>query len=355
MRKKVAEKLPFSVRDTAVTLLILSFAMLSCLLLMGKTESTSHVTLLFVLAVFLISRLTDGYLYGIIASMVSVFGVNYVFTYPYMELDFSLAGYPLTFITMLFVAVTTSMMTSQLKAQEKLKAEAQREKMRGNLLRAVSHDLRTPLTSIIGAAEMLENTFAFIEDGESQNLASGIRKDADWLLRMVENMLSVTRLESGAQLNLQEELPEEIIGSAAAKFKKWHPDHKLTVIFPREVLMAKMDGVLIEQVILNFLDNAARHSGSEQPIELECGREGQNLFIRVTDHGCGLDEAEQEKIFNSRLKKSNGDGRRGMGIGLSVCRTIIKAHNGTVTARNHPAGGAVFQFILPLTEVEHEQ
>ncbi len=355
MKKKLAGKLVFSVRDTVVTLLILTAAMLSCLLLMDKAENTSYITLIFVLAVFLVSRQTSGYLYGVAASLVSVFGVNYVFTYPYMELDFSLAGYPLTFMTMMFVAITTSMMTSQLKEQEKLKAEAEREKMRGNLLRAVSHDLRTPLTSIIGAAEMLQSSAALEADTEGRVLAAGIRKDADWLLRMVENMLSITRLESGAQLHLQEELPEEIIGSAAAKFKKWHPDHKLTVSFPQEVLMAKMDGVLIEQVILNFLDNAARHSGSRSAIELECGREGTALCIRVIDHGQGLPSAELENLFDRRTRPHSGDAHRGMGIGLSVCHTIIKAHGGTITAWNHAKGGAVFQFTLPLTEVEHEQ
>lgn len=362
MKKKLHEKMCFSRRDTCITLVILTMALVACLLLMNHAENTSYVSMIFVLAVFLISRMTNGYFYGVLASLVSVVGVNYIFTYPYMQLDFTLAGYPLTFMTMMFVAIATSMMTSQLKEQEQLRAEAEQEKMRGNLLRAVSHDLRTPLTSIIGAAEMLGEEARGRNDLSGRQMAEGICKDADWLLRMVENMLSITRLESGAQLHLREELPEEIIGAAAAKFKKWHPDHKLIVGFPQEVLMARMDGVLIEQVILNFLDNAARHSGSDQAIELECGSSGTELFVRVIDHGRGLERAELDNLRSGRpirtvepANDTGGDTHRGMGIGLSVCRTIIKAHGGRITAWNREEGGAVFQFILPLSEVEHEQ
>jgi len=361
MKKKLREKLFFSRKDTGITLSILAAAVLACLLLMNHAENTSYVTLIFVLAVFMVSRMTEGYFYGVLASLVSVVGVNYIFTYPYMQLDFTLAGYPLTFMTMMFVAIATSMMTSQLKEQEQLRADAEREKMRSNLLRAVSHDLRTPLTSIIGAAEMLGEEARQKDNAAASALADGIRKDADWLLRMVENMLSITRLESGAQLHLRAELPEEIIGAAAAKFKKWHPDHKLIISFPEEVLMARMDGVLIEQVILNFLDNAARHGGSGYEIELDCGRSGKELYIRVTDHGRGLEPAELDNLHSGqpiRMQRSacesGSDTHRGMGIGLSVCHTIIKAHGGIITAWNRPEGGAVFQFTLPLMEIEHE-
>lgn len=362
MKKKLREKLHFSIKDTGITLAVLTVAVLASLLLMDRAENTSYVNLIFVLAVFMVSRLTEGYFYGTLASLISVFGVNYVFTYPYMQLDFTLAGYPLTFMTMMFVAIATSMMTSQLKEQEQLQAEAEREKMRGNLLRAVSHDLRTPLTSIIGAAEMLTLSESLRKDEDGRALADGIRKDADWLLRMVENMLSITRLESGARLHLREELPEEIIGAAAAKFKKWHPEHRLSIRFPADLLMARMDGVLIEQVILNFLDNAARHADNSREVELECGRQGEMLYIRVSDHGRGLEAAELENLRSGRPVKSaresadsSGDTHRGMGIGLSVCRTIVKAHGGSITAWNRPEGGAVFEFTLPLMEVEHEQ
>ena len=346
-------KLLFSRRDTAVTAGILLAAVLLCALLRTHAESDSYVSMAFLLAVFLISRLTAGYFYGTLASLLSVVGVNYVFTYPYMQLDFSLAGYPVTFATMMIVSVITGAMTSRLKEQEALWMRAEREQLRSDLLRAVSHDLRTPLTAIIGSADALLADTAFEEPPARRDLIAGIGKDSDWLLRMVENMLSVTRLESdGASLRMQPELAEEIVGAAAAKFKKWHPDCRLVVREPEEVLMAQMDGILIEQVLLNLLDNAARHGGSGKEILLETGRAGQRVFFRVTDHGRGIEPAERESLFSERPAGTGGsDNHRGMGIGLSVCRTIIKAHHGEITADNHPQGGAVFQVFLPLMEV----
>lgn len=116
--------------------------------------------------------------------------------------------------------------------------------------------------------------------------------------------------------------------------------------------MAQMDGILIEQVLLNLLDNAARHGGSGKEILLETGRAGQRVFFRVTDHGRGIEPAERESLFSERPAGTGGsDNHRGMGIGLPVCRTIIKAHHGEITADNHPQGGAVFQVFLPLMEV----
>ena len=142
-------------KNSLTTLGILSLVSGLCLLLQLISEADTHVPLLFVLAVVLVSRFTEGYAYGILASIVSVIGVNYVFTYPYFQIDFSMTGYSLTFFVMLTVAWCVSALTTQIKNQEKLRREAETEKMRGNLLRAVSHDIRTPLTAISGAASAL--------------------------------------------------------------------------------------------------------------------------------------------------------------------------------------------------------
>ena len=141
-----------------ITIVIMGISFLFCLPLQQLADTDTHVPLLFVLAVLLVSRYTDGYKYGIFASFVAVVGVNYAFTYPYFALNFTIAGYPLTFLVMLIVSAVVSTLTTQIKQQEHIRMEAEKEKMRGNLLRAVSHDIRTPLTSIVGSASgILEN------------------------------------------------------------------------------------------------------------------------------------------------------------------------------------------------------
>lgn len=140
----------FSWRNTAVCIGILAAATGLCFLLRLLDDSDVYVALIFELAVVLVSRFTSGYFYGLLASVVGVIGVNYIFTYPYFAFNFTISGYPLTFLVMLAVSIVVSALTTQIKQQEKLRAEAEKEKMRGNLLRAVSHDIRTPLTSIVG-------------------------------------------------------------------------------------------------------------------------------------------------------------------------------------------------------------
>lgn len=355
--KKTNKKIVFSSKDTFIAFYLLMLATVFCVILSHIDKEGTYVSMIFFLAVFLISRLTNGYFYGIMAAFASVIAVNYVFTYPYMEFNFTLSGYPITFITMMAVASVTSAMTSQLKESEQIKAEIKQEKTRANLLRSVSHDLRTPLTAIIGSAETaIEES---ISEGKRRELLEGIGKDAGWLLRMVENMLSITRLENaGANIKMQPELAEEIIGSAVLKFKKWHPDSVLRVEFPDEMIMVSADAVLIEQVIINFLDNAARHSGSNQEIILRVERWGhKDVAFEVLDRGVGISEEAEKTLFTIGAKMSGeeGDSHRGMGIGLSVCRTIIKAQNGRVFAGNRNEGGAVFMFTLPVIEVEYEQ
>ena len=158
LRARLRQLFPFSWRDLGVSLGFLGLAAILCALLRMIDSSDVFVALIFECAVVLVSRFTDGYLFGLLASFLGVFGVNWIFTYPYMQLNFTISGYPLTFLVMLAVSVVVSALTTQIKQQEKLRAEAEKEKMRGNLLRAVSHDIRTPLTAIVGGIDViLEN------------------------------------------------------------------------------------------------------------------------------------------------------------------------------------------------------
>lgn len=328
-------------------------AMVFCFGIQRFSEADTHVPLIFVLAVVLVSRFTDGYVYGIVASMIAVVGVNYMFTYPYFEVNFSLVGYPLTFVAMLGVACVVSALTTQIKKQEKIRLEVEKEKMRGNLLRAVSHDIRTPLTSIMGAASALLENKEDLSEEMKEELVQDIRSDAQWLIRIVENLLSITRIDSETgetKINKQEELLEEIISSGVLKFKKRFPDIKVMVRVPEEAVLVPVDGILIEQVLVNLLENAAIHGKITSEIEIQVEDDGENFKISVEDNGVGMKKNLVSTIFDGKMQSEEGvesDSKRNMGIGLSVCKTIVKAHKGNMKAENKAEGGARFIFWLP--------
>ena len=156
-----------------------------------------HITTVFVFSVFLVSLLTEGYVYGIITTFVSVLFINYTFTYPYFAFDFSVPANILSAVVMLIISLLTSAFTTKLKKWQALKAEGEKEKMRANLLRAVSHDLRTPLTTIYGASSSIIDNYDRLTDDQKTRMINGIKEDSEWLIRMVENLLSITRIDSG--------------------------------------------------------------------------------------------------------------------------------------------------------------
>ncbi len=341
-------------KNCLITVGVLGVTALFALLLQQFVTTDTHVPLLFVLAVLFISRFTDGYVYGIVASMVAVVGVNYVFTYPYFAIDFTLTGYPLTFVVMLAVSISVSTLTTQTRQQEQIRLEAEKEKMRGNLLRAVSHDIRTPLTSIVGSASGILDNQKVLPEEKMLELVEDIRDEAQWLIRIVENLLSVTRINGeNAHINTDDEIVEEIVGSAVMKFQKRFPEQKVEVTMPPEFLMVPMDGILIEQVIVNLLENSALHGKTVSVIRIRVEREPGRLLVAVEDDGSGIREDVLPVMFEGSLKSGEGeeyDSGRNMGIGLSVCMSIVKAHKGHMTAENRTAGGARVAFWLPMEE-----
>ena len=342
-------------RGWLILLLSLGTASLICILLQHITTSDVHVPLIFVLAVLVVSLSTDGFFYGLLAAVIGVFGVNYAFTYPYMKLDFTAYGYPLTFITMFAVGFATSALTTRLKAQEKLRLETERERMRANLLRAVSHDLRTPLTSISGSVSaVLEGGDRLPPEATRELLQSAVQ-DAEWLCRMVENLLSITRIsdDAGAIAERQEVL-EEVLGEAVRKFRKRHPGLPVSVSVPEEAVLLPMDAMLIEQVMTNLMENAVEHGKGLTEIWVQARLTPPGtVTVSVRDNGCGLDESVRGRLFDGSLPLGDSrrpDGSRNMGIGLSVCRTIVEAHGGRIWAESGGGEGAVFCFTLPLEE-----
>lgn len=554
-------------RDLIKTLIMLLFATAISWLFYEVTENTVNVAILYLLAVVLISRFTDGYGYGVLASLIGVAGVNYFFTYPYLHLDFSRNGYPFAFLGMLAVSLLTSATTTRLKEQLRfvslrerhmselnsltgqllaadgleriadlsaeflsgfanssvilylgrptpqtvfavrlkpepeeaalsenrnrpetnlfltpqelayagqayssgkpsgpgaasgafsesseplylpllshgkslgvvgliplsaedgeeavhqktlpselakrsgirqkqplfhtkiqadiktriqknvspkkkedllpflyqmvsqtamaierqqisdqhhaLSVETEKEKMRANLLRAVSHDLRTPLTGIIGASQTCLETGASLTEEQKTGFLRHIHEDADWLLNMVENLLTVTRInQDSATVNKTEEPLEELISEAVFRLKKRYPEAQIKVRIPDEFLMVPVDAILIEQVIINLLENAVKYAGLRSPIRLTAVRLKEYIRISVADHGEGIRTSPPSLLFEGCLPYPNqgADSKKGMGIGLSICKSIVMAHGGTIEAHNYE-GGAIFSFTLPL-------
>lgn len=470
---------------------------------MLNTESVaSNASEIYVLAVLLTSLWTNGFIWGLIASIFGVFGTNYFFTYPYFAFNFTISGYPVTFVSMLLVAMITSTLAAGLKeqmsltkareqktrqlnevSQQLLKVqssketaelachwlsnflgratrfyldpvsfiqkgtigedvdelheagivrnifatgesavsafsyspltsrenviaviailstkdlppisketenflqlifsqfvmvlerqhleddrqmivmEQQKERMRGNLLRAISHDLRTPLTGIIGASSAILDNRGKIDAQDMFHLVSDINTDAMWLLRMVENVLSVTRIdnEAATKLHKSTEPIEEVVSQAVQKTKKHFPACKLQVKVPDEFIMAYMDSTLIEQVVINLIENAIRHSESTEPIEVSVEVSDDNhVQFSVRDHGKGIAAEELPILFEGFSIRNNekNDSSRGLGIGLSICKSIILAHGGTISGTNAPDGGALFTFNIPMEKLSDSE
>lgn len=484
------------------------YMMATCfaLLLNQASVLNDNIFGIYMLGVAVISFLTTGYLWGILASIGGVVGVNFFFTYPYFSLNFSITGYPVTFSIMLLMSILVSFLTAKVKrtaaisAEEKKKAETlneigtamliaqdvdtildtalvayhqanqcsvilylgspmaptkrliqadqpmeeqiltsmletqvafrvftegkpggaeiasgtqnckgtyfpiatkekiygvvgllfddtkwimdstysfinvlisqiilalerlsanekaqeilletEKEKMRSNLLRAVSHDLRTPLTGIIGSASTLLENGEEIGRDTSRQMLSDIRNDAEWLIHMVENLLSVTRISGGTTtLQKQEEIVEEVVGEAVGRIRKRFPGSCIDVQVPEELLIVPMDATLIEQVLINLMENAIRHSGSDHPIGLRVAHKKSGAVFTISDHGKGIDPSRIPDIFDGKPQNGSSDSTRGIGIGLSICKSIILAHDGKIFAKNNKNGGASFSFVLPM-------
>ena len=328
---------------------------------------SANVALIYILTIIIISYHTDKYRYGIISGIISVFFINYQFTYPFGQFSFAVSGYPFTFMVMYFISILTSATTFRMKDQarkineaEKFLAEAEKEKLRANLLRAVSHDLRTPLTSMIGASSSYLENEAALPPKEKRELVSEIYEDANWLLHMVENLLSVTRITDGGASVLKKtpEAAEEVLFDAVSTSRKRYPDLQIKTVIPDEFVTAPMDPLLIKQVLLNLIENAYFHARSTKPLECTLSSTEDAIKFCIRDYGTGIAPDRLSGIFDAvpsapSSATSTVDTRKGMGIGLSICKAIVNAHNGEITARNLTEG-AEFCFTILKEEIHHE-
>lgn len=236
------------------------------------------------------------------------------------------------------------------ETQKNIKLEIESERLRSNLLRSISHDLRSPLAGIKGAVSTIIENGSSISDAKKDELIQGIYEDTEWLIRLVENLLSMTKFDEGKmEIKKNMEVVEEVIYEVVQRTSKRFKSHKIKVTVPDNVIVAPMDGSLIEQVLINLIDNSLKFTPKGSEIEIKTYEKDEKVFFEVIDNGTGIKEEILPHIFD-RFFTDGGkisDSRRGVGLGLAICKSIVEAHGGKICAYNKKGGGAVFCFYIP--------
>ena len=241
------------------------------------------------------------------------------------------------------------------KEKEREAVRAKNEQLRADLLRAISHDLRTPLTAISGNAGYLLTCYEKLDSQMRTRIFTDIYNDSLWLINLVENLLSITRLEEGRmKLNVSCELVEEVADEAIKHAVRQNDTHRIIKKIDDELLLAKMDARLIVQVIINLLDNALKYTPDGSEIVLSAQKSGKLVYISVSDNGNGIPDRIKPQVFEMFYCGENkvSDSRRSLGLGLALCKAIVNLHGGEITVEDNVPSGAVFKFCLPAGEVK---
>jgi len=234
--------------------------------------------------------------------------------------------------------------------QEKIRLDMERERLRSTLLRAVAHDLRSPLTVLAGASALLSSNTPSLTDLEKKKLAKDINEEVVWLIDLVENILSMTQIqESHLFLRREEEVVDDVVNEAVKHVSPLLQDRHFSVQLPEDVVTVPMDIKLIAQVIINLLDNAVRHTPPGSYVSLTVIKEEKQVTFEVCDNGPGIEHGILDTLFKGFVHKTTTvlDGKRGLGLGLAICEAVVTAHEGNIMAENRPEGGARFVFTLP--------
>lgn len=268
---------------------------------------------------------------------------------PVTEEEEILEGQKKTILSMLECIALAMDRLKTAQKQRKTQEEKKQEHYRSNLLRAISHDLRTPLSGIMGTSEVIKD---MCKDGDiRKGLAQNIWDEADWLHGLVENILNLTRLEDGRlAIKKQPEAVEEILESALVHIEKRAPEAMIELEIPDDLLLIPMDAKLMVQVLVNLLDNAVKYTETDKAITIRVWKEGTKACFCVSDEGKGIAEEDLPHIFQTfyTSKYRRADAHRSTGLGLAICEAIVRAHGGSIEAANRPEGGAEFYFTLPM-------
>lgn len=232
--------------------------------------------------------------------------------------------------------------------------KVKKEQFRSDLLKSISHDLRTPLTSIYGNADVLLNDSGNLKDDRKIVLYKNIYDDSLWLINLVENLLSITCIEDGnVKLRIEPEVIEDVIDESLSHVSKNKDNHKIKVNISDDFLMADMDARLIVQVLINLINNAIKYTEDDSIISINAYQIEDYVYIEVCDNGSGIEDKDKDKIFEKfyTVNHSIVDSKKSMGLGLALCKSIVEAHGGVISVKdNHPTG-AIFTFSLPATKI----
>ncbi len=355
---KFYDKTKRTFKNICLTLIIVFGFFVICILVENYLNTYVPIPAILTLGVFLVSLITKGYIYGVVASLISVMALNYAFTFPYFRFNFTIPENLVSAVVMLMVTILSSALITRVRRAENIRAESEKEKLRANLLRAVSHDLRTPLTTIYGSGSGIADNYDSLDKEEIIELAQGIKEDSQWLITMVENLLSVTKINGqGVALKKTPIVLEERIDTALVKFKSKYSAINIEVDLPEDFVIIPMDPMLIGQVIMNILENAVRHGEDLTYINIKVRTLGDRAIFEISNDGKAIPREIIDHVFTGYYEKKNKpvDSKEGMGIGLSVCHSIIKAHGGDITVENLKPKGCCFRFWLGLEANENER
>ena len=327
-----------------------------------------NILMLFIVSVLLVAYCTDGYRFGAVASLMSVMAFNYLFTEPIPTFSISRQDDVILLFFFLMAALIASDLTARFRKQaevagkneklakqlaleqERIRFAMEKEQLRSSLLRSISHDLRTPLTGIAGASGLIAESGDRMDRESIVRLGRDISEQADWMIQMVENILNMTKIDSGRLV--MEKVPEaveDVVSNAVRHVRGRAGERKIRIDIPEEMLMVEMDGKMIVQVLVNLLDNAIKHTAENGFILVRAEWAESGVWFSVEDDGAGIAEAVKEQIFEEfvTFRPVNRDAGKGIGLGLAICRAIVSAHGGIIEADNRQEGGAVFRFFLP--------
>ena len=371
-RKQIRKRDLFPAKNHFVYILRMVVIMLAtCVLAFGLNYfgiGKENILMLYIVGVLLVAYVTYGYQYGITASVFSLFAFNYLFTEPLRTFSISNQNDVILLFFFLVTALISTNLTTRFQRQvavareneqlarqlsmeqERIQFAMEKEQMRSRLLRSISHDLRTPLTGIAGASSLIAESGQELDRDSIVSLARDINDQSDWLIQMVENILNMTKIDSG---NLVvEKLPEaveDIISNAVAHVKGRRQNRKIEIQVPDTVFIVPMDGKMMVQVLVNLLDNAIKHTREDGRILVRIEQKDGMIWFYVEDNGTGIDDSIKDRLFEefTTFRPVSQDVGKGIGLGLAICRAIVNAHGGSIYGENREEGGARFAFCLP--------
>lgn len=358
VEKTEKSRLQVTLKDSLICLAVLAGCTIAGVLFRHVGLFHTNIVSVYLLGVMAVSAVTGRRIYGFASALAATLLYKFFFLEPINEFGPFNPAILVTFLAMFLAAWLVGRMAVSIQKHAVREKEAQEkaraEQLKSELVRTISHDLRTPLTAVFGCAENLLNNGDSYDRETLRGIYSDIYNDAAWLINIVENILANTRVGERPELNRTTELLDDLIEEAV---RTAHPDKQgrsVNVLPSEDMLLVKVEANLIVQVLVNLFDNAFKYTPAGTMVTVSYKRSGSFAEISVSDEGPGISDEEKEEVFEQFYTGSgNGySGRKGLGLGLPLCKTIIQSHGGSICVKDTVPTGATFIFTLPIEEVE---